>query len=507
MNCFLKFFLFLSFFLHLDSHAESHCQNGDKGKQKHVLFIIGGGSHMHPTFEIVKGLIEQNAKVSYIVFDKEFKDSITMSHLGAEILDLNKELQTINKNFTAEQLSILQSPTLNFVDQPEGVLDPSILSQYFMALFWDELVILTQNINPDVIVYDAYLAFWGKYVARALAIPAFTSFAPAYLKSWEQPDFKEAFKSAYYQKKLPVTEKRLWAESYLRKKLGSIACDIDVDFPLAFSDKPYATFVYTYPKLEKYQGKHFLDTHLFFAGYPESQTKALNKKEQQIVDHLAARKMNKKLVFISMGTDSSKPLEFFEMLGEALGNGGANKEKNQDIIVALHPGQKIARVEDYSANKIAELMEKLGHTNFIVYDYFPLPYLFKMIDLFIGNGGHNLSMQALKNYTPTILFPINSEQKETANKFSELGLAITIPNAINVISFKDNNKEWQDFTSNSIQRAAFVEWVRENVAITLYQSSSQQYLDERKQMIDSLLKGEEGFKKLVELILNISCSK
>lgn len=502
MKCFFYFLVFISFFLKLSLSGESSHQNHGDEKQRHILFIIGGGSHVHPTFEIVRCLIDQQAKVTYIVFDKTHRDAISLTLLGAEVLELKEELFKINQNFIAEQQSILLNASLNYVDQPEGVLDTSILSQYFMAQFWDELLVLVQTIKPDVILYDTYLTYWGNYVARALKIPAFMSFAPAFSKEWEKPNVKELMRSYYYQTELPATKKRLWAASYLKEKLGSIADDIDVDFPLVFADKPYATFVYTYSKLENYSGHNFLDTNLFFAGYPDNQAILLNEKEKKIADHVAACKGNKKLVFISMGTDSSKPLEFFEMLGEALGNGGSNQQKNQDLVVALHPGQKIARVEGYLANEVAQLMENMGHTNFIVYDYFPLPYLFKMTDLFIGNGGNNLSMQALKNYIPVIFFPINPEQKNTGDKFSKLDLGVTIPDAINVMSFKDNNNAWKDFTYHPNKRAAFVKWVRENVTTILEQSSSEHHTNERRDLIDSLLQGEEGYKQLVDLILN-----
>lgn len=507
MKFFRKFFLigiFTTFAIFgLSWYMARGCNNDSIQQQQHVLFIVGGGSHIHPTYEIAKRLKDRGASVSFIVFDKTSKEGQYLQEIGVNTLSLWEEIIAINPQLSPEKKHILWNPASNFVDQPEGVLDMSILSQYFMALFWDELLQLVTNINPDAIVYDTIQGYWGEYTSRKLEIPAFASFAPALPTKWKDPEIKNIIKHDYFQKTYPATNKRIWAAEHLRKKLGSIGDDIDVDLPVAFARSNYSTFVYTYPKLARYEGEKLWGSNIVFAGYPHSEERALNPHEQQIIDDIRHLKKDKKLVFVSMGTDSSKPLQYFEMLAEALGNGDKNQSANDSILVALHPGNKVARGEKHNAKEVTTRIEELGHTNFMVFDYFPLPSFFNLVDVFIGHGGNNSSMQALHAQVPMLLLPIHGDQFDVAEVFQDFSLAKVIPISLNPMAAKSDFERWSKFASSET-RAHFVTWVRESTTAILADPEAQKTSLQRKNRIDNLLQDAQGYEKITELLLTAS---
>jgi len=464
--------------------------------------MVTEGSHVNPTFELVKQLIKKQVKVTYLLFNQECKEAITLRAIGAHVISSPEALLTTNHHLSDEQKNVLIHPFSNYVDQPEGYASAEILSHYFMAMLWDDLLALTKKLNPDVIVYDVVLNGWGKYIGRALNIPAFASFAPAfsYGPYWKDPQFQD-YLAQYYQKALPPTEKRIWAVDYLHKKLGSIGQDITVNIPVAFSDSAYATFVYSYPKFIDYHGESFLGTHLLFTGYVSDNTNTLTKEEEQIINTIKQRNQNKKLIFVSMGTVSSKPEEFFAMIADALGNGSKHASSNDNIIVALHPGYKNINTDElYDAKQIDGFIKGLGHTNFIVYDYFPLNHLLEDIDIFIGHGGYNSSMQALQHYIPIILLPIHGDQLWVGETFKSFGIAKTIPLTINPMPFKDNFVEWEHFAASN-KRTQFVQWIQTAVKNILNNPEQQKESTTKKQYIDSLLQTNDGYEKAAELIM------
>jgi len=492
-------FMLCLLFIKTGNIQASHECNKQHAKGKHILFIAGGGSHIHPTVEIVKRLVSKKAKVTYVIFNKESKEGIELQKAGAFVISLWEVLLAINPswNYTDEQKNIIDKPASNFVDQPEGVLDTSILSQYLMALFWDDFVLAVKNLKPDVIIYDVTQAYWAKYVGGELHIPAFASFAPALPRDWKNPDIKNMIKKNYFQLRYPATQKRIWAADYLHSKLGDIGNDIDVDFPIAFADPNYATFIYTYPKLMDYNNETMMGSKIVFAGYPSPEVPILTEQEQKIVDEVQCFKKGRKLVFISMGTEASKPLDFFAMLADALGNG--NNKANDSLVVALHPG-KNERGVLYNAKEVDAFLKKQGHTNIIVYDYYPLPSFFKFVDVFIGHGGNNCSMQALQNYVPMLLLPVHGDQIDLAETFQQHDLAKVMPTTINPMPFKDNFTAWHDFVE-SPKRGEFVQWIQQSVQEIIDNKRAQKTSRMRRKKINALLQNNQGYEAVIKTLL------
>ncbi len=445
----------------------------------HVLFMILGGSHYNPTLPLVESLLKQGAHVTYLSDDPANKAWSQLKAMGADMHSYEELFEGFwQKNGNRQSFNHFY---LNLVDQPEGVQDSAIQIQYVTARYWNEFLSITRSIAPDVIVYDAAAAGWGKYIAAKLNIPAFASWPPAFDPGWMDPKWLKESVRWYYRHKYPPTKKRLWATEQLHEKFGpkmSEKLDLDVNCPMALSLPEYGTIVYTYPGLEGYNGKNHINTSLYcVASAPAKQQINLSKEEQVVFDECKSKKEhgNKTLIFISMGTDSSKPVLFFELLAEALGDHGDADSENRNLLIVLHPGPKIARQEKHDVSQVVQILQAAGHSNFVVKEYFPLPKFFDLVDVFIGHGGKNSTIEAVLHKVPMIIMPIHGDQLIMASRVVEWGVGYAIPQELNVIAASDDQAKWDEIANNHELRAEFVEWLRDHVRQLLVERDTENF--------------------------------
>lgn len=480
--------------------------------KKHILVVARTGSHSHPLQLAIKMLVLKGAKVTFLTESDTHNDAMKIKSYGADVLKISEEVIKVSSQLTKKQVQELlwddiesfiraKNPNIRLTDGTEKdvsktklasiqfstVLGQNDLGQYKAAILWEELLAAVKNLRPDVIVFDSDQAGWAKYVARLLKIPAFASCAPGIANLFFEPNFHDLVKG-YFAEKYPPTGKREWAIGYLKNILGPIdSRGLDVNHVITFSDPDYATFVYTYPLLEGFRGTHSLNTNLVFVGYKREE-KELTSDEEIIVNEIVRKKKGKKLIFISMGTDSTKDMEFFHIMADAFGD---KKGSDGDIVVALHPGPKVAGESRHNVKKVSEYIKNLGYNNFIVKDFFPLPVLFKHVDLFIGHGGFNSSMQAALKEVPIILMPGHGDQFIVAKKFQDSGLAKEVPIDLNALTLQIDKEKWSKFT-NSHKRKELVVWLQENTKKLL----------KNKKTDKNLFKGAVGYDKMTDIILS-----
>lgn len=488
------------------------CITTPYAKEPHILFFQVGGSHPTPTVPAAEALLKRGAKVTYLMCNdpNTLKTRKKLSKIGVDVKLYDQEFPKLWEKWGKEEPSDDWGDWgKDLVDQPESVQRFEFKAQYLTAIYWKEFLTLTEEISPDVIFYDVIVSHWGKHVADKLNIPAFASWPagfPAILKS---PDVKESVKELFHHM-YPPTEKRKGAAQELKKILGpDLSEDIDENFPFAFTGPHSATFFYTYPGLESYDGINGLSTEFVFVGSRgKDKPEEMTEQEKAIITECQLlRQQGKKVLFISMGGENPKPFTFFDSLGEAFGNSPINQGLNDDLIIALHPGAGMPNPSQGSKNnhdfvEVEKRLRELGHTNFIVKERFPLPNFFDVVDVFIGHGGMNSSMEALTSQkAPMILMPGFGDQPDVAKLFSEIGAAIEVPEELNIIKKGlDNHTEWSEFASNSEYRGTFVHWMKTTVRNILDQkdSPSHQVLQES---INKKLEGAIGYEKMADMIL------
>ena len=316
-------------------------------------------------------LVNRGEKVIYYCTE-EFRNKIEQT--GAEF----RPYEGIINEFKMENFDLYKALKLNLemtVDKLDYNLD------------------IIRKENPDYIIHDS-LCTWGKHIAAILNIPAVNL-----MHSFPVTKSSITFNSdtavlllnvGLYKLKNKLTRNN--PQKLLKNKYG-----IDLSLGDILVNKEKLNIVYTSQHMEpnifqKSKSYRFVGSSLFFK----------NEHNNFPFDKL----INKKVVFISMGTLLNANTEFFNKCIEAF--------SNTKYYVVISTGFDIEK------NQLSDIPD-----NFLVTDSVPQQKLLEHVDLFITHAGMNSVNEAICRGVPMILLPHTYEQKLIADRVAELGLGIT----------------------------------------------------------------------------------
>ena len=343
---------------------------------KNILIVnIPAHGHVNPTIKLVKDLISFGNTVTYYCTE-DFKEKIE----GAGAIFKSYEYTEIKgKDGGRGDAQIFIQNSINMAD--------SILS-----------VILKETDRYDCLIYNSVLSSIGQDIAKKLNIKKtlslFTTFAMSkdmvneFISSLSNgaPINLDELSKAFKEVTKGINKKH----NIEMKNLLHTIIDTKADFNLVFTSKYYQ------PSSEE-----FKDNFIFVGPSLTERAETLEFKLN--------RDLNKKLVYISLGTIDNQNLDFYKKTFEAFGS-------MEDIEIVLSVGKKT------DINALGQIPK-----NFSVYNYVPQLEVLKQTDIFITHGGMNSSSEALYNSIPLIVVPQFGDQFTVGKRVQDLGAGILLP--------------------------------------------------------------------------------
>lgn len=368
-------------------------------KSKVIFFIRPMHGHVNPSLELVNELVNRGEEVFYYT---------------TEVFQERIEAAGAVCRFYANSGQRLKSgPNPGQVENQGGGLEEQLnLVLGNLSAHMEDVNIQEQELyeevkaeNPDYIIYDYMDGFWGKMLAKKLGIPAIASI-PTFAICERCVDIDPEGSLKYILHVSPqdpifktdtIRAKELIA--FISARIGAIY-NIKHFNMLNYGSSELLNIVYT-SRLFQPHGELFDDTFKF-VGFDLS-------IREETVDFPYEQLNNKPLIFISLGTNYNRRIDFYKMCMQAF--------RNVEQQVVLSVGSKID-------------LKELGNIpgNFIVRRYVPQLEILKRSGLFITHGGLNSVREGIFYQTPLMVFPQQGDQYAVAGQVSRLGAGICFEN-------------------------------------------------------------------------------
>ena len=333
---------------------------------KIAFFCIPAHGHTNPTLEVVKEIVNRGNEVWYYSYDsmKEKIESTGAKYISCDKYDNQMHLKPedadrIGKDI-AFSMEILVNTTL--------ALEEAVLGE---MKAW----------KPDCIVADS-MATWGKLTALKLGIPFVSSTTTFAFNQYSAKIMKQGIgdlvKMLFSMPKANKYVKKLKDKGYpVKDVLSIVQNDNDTD-----------TIVYTSPEFQPC-AETFSDKYAFVGP-------SIRKLGYEV------EKLEKKTIYISLGTVNNQVVSFFKNCMEALKDSGCNVIMSVGNVIDLAQLGTIPEniTVERSVNQI-EVLQKA--------------------DVFITHCGMNSVNEALYYQVPLVLFPQTNEQGGVAYRVNELG--------------------------------------------------------------------------------------
>ncbi len=349
---------------------------------KFVFFNLpGAAGHINPSLGLIGELIQKGEQAIYYAGPESAEK---LKALGAEP-------RTYHPYFDYQHNA---AKATDVVDMSLTMLD--LLERCVYGLRQD-----LEKDKPDYIIYDSCCP-WGKYIARAMKIPAIcsvTTFVPtpaAVFSDWHLGSL--VAKTLVLGVPLITRARRQILNMLHRLDLpyeGLFHHIFDLfkndgDMNLVFLSRQFQASSATIPAHYKFVG----------ASVPDGRD----------VDDLQLRKLpnDKPWIYISLGTIHNMKADFYRTCYEAL----------RDL-----PYQVVMSVGQHTD------IPSLGAcpTNFLVRHWVPQLEVLKRADLFISHGGMNSINESLYFDVPLIMVPQQIEQGFNARRVKHFGAGLILP--------------------------------------------------------------------------------
>ncbi len=343
---------------------------------KNILILnISAHGHVNPTIKLVKDLISFGHKVTYYSTE-EFREKIEGA--GA-IFKSYKYEQLKGKDGGRGDEKILIDNMVNLAD--------AVLSE-----------VLKETQKFHCIIYNCVLSV-GEDIAKKLNIEKTISFYTTFAfskgminlisnspKMAENPINFEKLLASFNEATQEINKKyNIRVKNTIESMLNS-----EANLNLVFTSKYYQPF-----------SQDFGDNFVFVGPSLTTRTETLDFKLN--------RDLNKKLIYISLGTIDNQNLDFYKKTFEAFGSMG-------NVQVVLSVGKK-TNIGDLGTIP----------SNFSVYNYVPQLEVLKETDIFITHGGMNSSSEALYNKIPLVIIPQFGDQFIVGKRVQDLGAGVLLP--------------------------------------------------------------------------------
>ncbi|NEU04404.1 macrolide family glycosyltransferase [Clostridium senegalense] len=336
---------------------------------KIVFFNIPAHGHTNPTIEVVRELVDRGNEVLYYSFN-EFKDKIEGA--GAKCICCDEYLPKLRPS-DEKKIGKDFSALIEMVADTTLALDEKVCREL-------------KGFNPDCIVSDS-LSFWGKLFAKKLNIP--------YVCSTTTFAFNE-HTAKLMKKGLKEFIVMILGMNHINKKIKLLqnrGYDVKNIISMIANDNDTNTIVYTSKKFQPLV-ETFSDKYSFIG---PSVSKVI----------VESKKINRKLIYISLGTVNNKNIKFYKNCINAF------EKCDVDVVMSVGNGTNI---------------QDLGYipNNFKVKNSVKQIIVLQKTDVFISHCGMNSANESLYYGVPMVLFPQHSEQKMVAERVAYLGAGVML---------------------------------------------------------------------------------
>jgi MGT family glycosyltransferase len=360
--------------------------------------------HVNPTLELVKELVRRGEEVIYYTtetFQKKIRGT------GAECRFYAHSGSRLKRGAEPDMIPGENKGRENsFEKQIENVFANAATRMEDVKTQEQDLYEEIKMQEPDYIVYDYIDAYWGKVLAQKLEIPAIASIPSfAMCDKFIKRDPRGVIK--YILHMSPDDPPFINKSIDIRELIDFISHRIATSYNLKdfnilnFGNSELLNIVYNSQYFQPH-GEVFDETFKFIGC-------SIGTREES-VDFPYERLDKKPIIFISLGTNFNRRIDFYKQCFKALPGTG-----NQ---VILSVGNRI---------DLAELGNIPG--NFIVRRFVPQLEILKRSSLFITHGGLNSVKEGIYYTVPLIVFPQDGDQFAVGYQVSRLGAGICIEHA------------------------------------------------------------------------------
>jgi MGT family glycosyltransferase len=336
---------------------------------KIVFFCIPAHGHTNPTLGVVRELDARGHEVYYYSYEM-MREKI--EETGAKFIpcDAYDPQMHLNKEDSAKIGKDLAFSTELIVNLTLA-LDDAILSDM-------------QKLKPDVIVADS-MAFWGKLIAKKLAIPFVSSTTTFAFNQHSAKVMKQSgpglFSMIKSMPKISKNIKRLQDKGYAVKSVLDIIAN----------DNDTKTVVYTSPMFQPC-AETFSENYDFVGPVLREVREPIEKAEIPTV-------------YISLGTVDNAHQDFYKNCLKAMDG------QPYRVILSVGTETDTARLGEIPSNCLVQkTVDQIA--------------VLQCADVFVTHCGMNSVSEALYYGVPLVLFPQSPEQQGVANRVKELHAGI-----------------------------------------------------------------------------------
>ena len=333
---------------------------------KIAFFCIPAHGHTNPTLEVVKELVNRGNEVWYYSYDS-MKDKIEST--GAKYISCDKYDNQMNlKPEDADRIGKDIAFSMEILVNTTLALEEAILEDM-------------KEWKPDCIVADS-VATWGKLTALKMGIPYISSTTTFAFNQHSAKIMKQGIKALFGMLfSMPKANKYV-------KKLKKKGYPVNGVLSIVQNDNETDTIVYTSPEFQPC-AETFSDKYIFVGP-------SIRKLDYEV------GALEKKTIYISLGTVNNQVLSFFKNCIQAL--------KDSDMNVIMSVGDIIDLSELVTIPENIQVERSVNQIEVL-----------QQVDAFITHCGMNSVNEALYYQVPLILFPQTSEQGGVAYRVNELG--------------------------------------------------------------------------------------
>jgi MGT family glycosyltransferase len=338
---------------------------------KIVFFCIPAHGHTNPTLGVVRELVARGHEVFYYSYEMMHEK---IQETGAEFIpcDAYDPQMHLSKEDSARIGKDLAFST-DLIVNLTLALDDAILKEM-------------QELKPDVIVADS-MAFWGKLIAKKLAIPFVSSTTTFAFNKYSARVMKQSGPGLFsILKSMPKVQKSI-------KRLQDKGYPVKSVLEIVTNDNDTKTIVYTSPEFQPY-AETFSENFAFVGPILREGKESIEQVEVPTV-------------YISLGTVDHVHPDFYQNCFKAL------EQESYRVIVSVGKDTDISALGTIPPNcQVYQAVDQIS--------------VLQNADVFVTHCGMNSVSEALYYGVPLVLFPLSPEQQGVANRVKELQAGILL---------------------------------------------------------------------------------
>jgi MGT family glycosyltransferase len=338
---------------------------------KIVFFCIPAHGHTNPTLGVVRELVARGHEVFYYSYEMMHEK---IQETGAEFIpcDAYDPQMHLSKEDSARIGKDLAFST-DLIVNLTLALDDAILKEM-------------QELKPDVIVADS-MAFWGKLIAKKLAIPFVSSTTTFAFNKYSARVMKQSGPGLFsILKSMPKVQKSI-------KRLQDKGYPVKSVLEIVTNDNDTKTIVYTSPEFQPY-AETFSENFAFVGPILREGKESIEQVEVPTV-------------YLSLGTVDHVHPDFYQNCFKAL------EQEPYRVIVSVGKDTDISALGTIPPNcQVYQAVDQIS--------------VLQTADVFVTHCGMNSVSEALYYGVPLVLFPLSPEQQGVANRVKELQAGILL---------------------------------------------------------------------------------